>query len=541
MDTPSRSPRRSTCRCAPRGSPSRNGRIIRGLTNIAIAASFETSLRGPVTALATDLRLSGSGGAIKGRLTLDTSVPGWHGRGEVDVDRLNLARWLNRDDRPSDISGHVTFDLALELGRHFPRGMYAFRGPHAMYMDYAADDVRARGQLTATQVLIAEATATAYGAAVTTRDSTIGIDAPFPFRFQGRTTGIDLRRVPPTVPVPRVESLLTFDYDVTGRFSAPFILGHATFGPSDFLGARVGEGTVGSIDTQQRPVHYTGDGKIDGINLRRFGEGLEVGWLQQPRYAGTVSGHFHVDGSGTSAETLALTGGGRLSRADLFKGTLTDADVSIAIADGSLRASYDGRLTGIDPSIPFAEPGFESSLTGTGTMTASVRELLTRSVTLADYDVNGTLALGPSRVRDLHADRAAVTATLRHSTLAIARLELHGPALDGVGNGTVAFTDDVTSDFNYDLTRADLAQLPWLTGQTAAGTLATKGHLAGPWTALHATGDASVARLDAFDVRALTIGGHYDATVPSGDAARATARVTGHGEFLTLGAYPLLG
>ena len=64
--------------------------------------------------------------ACKGRLTLDTSVPGWHGAGAVDVERLNLARWLNRDDRPSDITGHVTFDLALELGRHFPRGMYAF-------------------------------------------------------------------------------------------------------------------------------------------------------------------------------------------------------------------------------------------------------------------------------------------------------------------------------------------------------------------------------------------------------------------------------
>ena len=66
--------------------------------------------------------------------------------------------------------------------------MYAFDGPHAMYMDYAADNVRARGQITETDVLIADATASAYGAAVTTHESTIGIDAPFPFRFQGRTT-----------------------------------------------------------------------------------------------------------------------------------------------------------------------------------------------------------------------------------------------------------------------------------------------------------------------------------------------------------------
>jgi hypothetical protein len=38
------------------------------------------------------------------------------------------------------------------------------------------------------------------------------------------------------------------------------------------------------------------------------------------------------------APPLELTGGG-LSRAALFKGTLSDADVTIAIADGTLRAS----------------------------------------------------------------------------------------------------------------------------------------------------------------------------------------------------------
>jgi hypothetical protein len=508
--------------------------VIHGLKNIAVEASFDTSLKGPVNKLATDLRLSGTGGGVKGSLTLDTSVPGWHGGGAVDVARLNLARWLDRADRPSDITGHVTFDLALELGRHFPRGMYTFQGPHAMYMNYAADNVRARGQLTATEVLIADASASAYGAAVTTHDATIGIDAPFPFRFQGRTTGVDLRQLPATVPVPHVESLLALDYDVKGRFAEPFIAGGATFARSEFLGATVGDGTVGSIDTQQSPVRYSGDGQIDGVNLRRFGEGLDVGWLQQPRYAGTLSGRFHVDGAGSSSASLALTGGGHLSRADLFRGTLSDAEVSIAIADGTLRASYDGHLSGIDPSIPFTDPRLEASLTGDGRVTATIRDLLTRTVTLADYDVAGTLAATSSRVRDLQLDTAGIDATLHDSTLAISRLDLRGPAIDGRGNGTVAFVNEATSDFNYDLVRADLEQLQSLVGQAAHGTLATKGRLAGPWTALHAVGDASVAQLDAFDVAALTFVGHYDVTVPSGDAVHANARVSGHGEFVTL-------
>src|SRR5262249_55188645 len=152
----------------------------------------------------------------------------------------------NNPERPSDVTGHVTFDLALELGRRFPRGVYTFDGPRAMYMSYAADDLKARGQITSRAVLVAHATAKAYGARVTLTDGSIGIDAPFPFRFQGQIAGIDLRNVPDTVPVPRVESLLTFDYDVTGQFSNPFITGRAQFARSVFLDATLGDGTVGT-------------------------------------------------------------------------------------------------------------------------------------------------------------------------------------------------------------------------------------------------------------------------------------------------------
>ena len=50
--------------------------VIRGLRNIAIEAAFETSLKGPPSKLETDLRFAGTGGAITGTFTLDTTVPG---------------------------------------------------------------------------------------------------------------------------------------------------------------------------------------------------------------------------------------------------------------------------------------------------------------------------------------------------------------------------------------------------------------------------------------------------------------------------------
>src|SRR4029077_19741060 len=109
------------------------------------------------------------------------------------------------------------------FGLHFPRGAYTFDGRHAMYMDYAADDLKAHGRISATEVIITGADANAYGARITTLDSTIGIQEPDPFRSRGAADGVDLRRVPKTVPVPRVESTLAFDYDVEVRFSRSFV------------------------------------------------------------------------------------------------------------------------------------------------------------------------------------------------------------------------------------------------------------------------------------------------------------------------------
>jgi hypothetical protein len=82
------------------------------------------------------------------------------------------------------------------------------------------------------------------------------------------------------------------------------------------------------------------------------------------------------------------------------------------IERGTLRASYDGRLDRVDPSIPFSDPRFQAELTGTGKVTATVRDLLTATeTTIADYDVSGTLTLEPSIVRGLRFDRAQLEAS----------------------------------------------------------------------------------------------------------------------------------
>ncbi|HEY7286258.1 MAG TPA: AsmA-like C-terminal region-containing protein, partial [Vicinamibacterales bacterium] len=509
--------------------------VLPGLKNIAVEGPLQTTLSGPLSQMVTDIQLDGTAGAASGRVTLDTTVPGWHAAGAIDIRRLNLARWLNRADRPSDITGHVTFDLALELGRHFPRGVFSFSGPHAAFMEYAADDVKAQGQLTEREVRIAQAGGVAYGAAVDTRDSSIGLDAPFPFRFQGSVAQIDLRKVPDSVPVPRVESTLTFAYDVTGQFTDPFLAGQATFASSTFLGISIGDGTIGTIDTSQAPIAYSGEGDIANASIHRIGEGFGVEWMRQPRYSGTVAGRFRVDGRGFDASTMQLIVGGRISRANLFGGRFADGDVTLSIHDGTLAASYAGDFSGLDPAVALEDERLRAALNGNATVSLTVRDLLLREATLDDYEIAGALTAGASTLRGLEIERARAAVTVRGGILTITDLDVAGPAIQGKASGDVALDDRQPSNLAFQIDSADLARLESLIGVKAGGLLSSTGHLTGPWTAVRLAGEGSVAPLDAFDVKALEINAKYDATLDIHRPRDAVAQLDGHATLVTVG------
>ncbi len=169
--------------------------------------------------------------------------------------------------------------------------------------------------------------------------------------------------------------------------------------------------------------------------LNRFGEGLDISWMQDPRYRGTLSGHFHVEGSGADLASMTLTGGGRLARAELFNGRLEDADVSVHIAAGSLEATYDGRFSSVNPSLALADPRFEGSLSGTGRARIAVRDLLVRSPLLADYDIDATASLTSSTARGVQLDSSSIDASLADSVLTVRRVQVAGPAIDAQGAG----------------------------------------------------------------------------------------------------------
>src|SRR6185503_806172 len=122
-----------------------------------------------------------------------------------------------------------------------------------------------------------------------------------------------------------------------------------------------------------------------------------------------------------------------------------------------LRSSFNGRFAGIDPAIAFSDPRIAASLTGSADVRTTVRDLLTRTPSLADYEVTGRMALEGSTIRGIKIDTGTTTSTLANERLSIAQLNVSGPAIAGNGSGIIAFNPSDTSDFQYDVTRADLA------------------------------------------------------------------------------------
>src|SRR5262249_19037494 len=131
----------------------------------------------------------------------------------------------------------------------------------------------------------------------------------------------------------------------------------------------------------------------------------------------------------------------------------------------------------------------------------------------------------------------------RDSAAQLSQVTVSGPAIDASGSGRVPFAAELPYDFNYDVSRADLAEITSTlrrAGEAGApgwelkGQLATSGRLTGRSTALGSTGKATLNRFEAPEVSALTLAGDYDATVPSGDLARADLRTTAHASFATV-------
>src|SRR5882672_2002850 len=149
--------------------------------------------------------------------------------------------------------------------------------------------------------MVDSATAVAYGSPVRAT-GWIDIPEPYGFHLAGHAAHLDLRQLPKTIPVPHMRSDLAFDYDSTGRFANPVLVGSAAFDDSTFLDTRISGGARGTIDTSGPRVAYSGIGGVHDLDIGQIGQEFDVATLRDPQFAGKVAGRFDLSGTGTSLD-----------------------------------------------------------------------------------------------------------------------------------------------------------------------------------------------------------------------------------------------
>ncbi len=496
-------------------------RIVPGLKSIDVPARVQVTMRGPQNTLETRLSAGSAAGDIAADLILDSTVPGWRGKGRANLTRFDIARWLPTDTA-SNLTGVADFDLLLGMGRHFPRGRYTFAGPHVVYAGYEARDVRTSGTLIVDRVLIDSAIGMAYGSPVRA-SGWLDIPEPYGFHLAGRATRLDLRLLPPSVPVPRIRSSLTFDYDATGRFRRPVLTGTATFADSTFLDARVAAGSHGTLDTSGPLVTYAADGTVNDLDIGQIGEAFDLPTLRLPQYAGKVSGAFDLTGAGSSLDDLAVDVKGSGVSATMFGGTFRDTALDLQVRNDSLAGTGSGGFDGIDPAALTADRRVTGIINGRFDISGSMPRLFDTGFRLDASTLRGSVLLTASRLNTIDIESAVVAGAVDTGLATITSADAKTSIGRASGKGRIGFSRG-DSDFTYDADISDASRLEAFTPVPVQGAGTLRGRIVGPLDRTRIDGRFTASNVEAGGVSALAASGDYTIEGPLTNVAGMTIR-----------------
>ena len=499
-------------------------RLVPGLKSIDVPARLQLTMNGPQTALKTHLVARSAAGDVIADVVLDSTVPGWKGKGRADLARFDISRWLPTDVT-SDLTGVANFDLLLGLGRHFPRGPFSFSGPHVLYAGYEARDFSTKGTLIVDRVLVDRAEGNAYKSAFQTT-GWIDLPEPYGFHLSGKMARLDLRQLPRTVPVPHMRSDLTFAYDATGRFQKPILVATADFENSTFLDAQIGSGSHGTIDTSSDRVVYSANGNVQNLVISQIGEEFDLPTLRESQFAGAVEGNFEMRGAGSSLDDLTIDVTGTNVGATLFGGRFKDVVLDLQIRNDSLAGSGHGAFEKIDAAILSADARIPGTLNGNFDMKGSLPGLFGAGFDSAVSELAGTLSLANSHVKGVDIESLALTGDFTRGLATLAAAEIKTALGRATGKGALAVSRG-ESNFAYELDVTDASRLKDWLPLTAKGSGSFRGRMLGPIDRTRIEGTFTASDVDIDGVSALTAAGTYhiegtparpvDATI-SGDA-----------------------
>ena len=532
------------------------GRIIPAVSGYALHPAIDVKASGPAGNLALDLDVRSEVGNVRGRLTTDVQAPNFAARGDVNLERLNLAPILKDPARKSDLTGHATLNVKMASGPATARvtdrltGTFAFDGPRVVAAGYEARNVRATGSLDGPRITL-DGRAAAYGGSATAKGFIVtpAPGRPLAFDLRGRADHVDLRSLPATVGAPKMATDLSVaDYHVQGQGER--ISGTAALNRSTVEGATLADGTTAQFSLDSGTVTYGARGSVSSLNLQRIGRSLQIARLAAPEYDSSINGSFDVSGSvpGTPAapgrrhaeapsavSTMKLDATGTLTDSTIIGGRLPQLGFEAHLDRGALNGKANGTFENFNPGQLTARKELDGKVSGSVNANIAVRDI-TAPVTPDAIAADGTLALTPSSVGGLRIDSASVEGRYASQVGDITRVSVAGPDVKLDASGRLALDRSSQSNLKYHIDAVNLEQLAQLAGQSdVKGSATLDGTLTGNAASLVTTGTLNGSGLGYQENNALDLQSHYTVTVPDLTVAHAKVEASTDATLVKVG------
>lgn len=516
-------------------------RVVPALAGIPLQPAFEFKVNGTLDRLGVDMNVRSSAGQVTGQFVADVQAPGQAVQGDVRVRHLDLAPLLKDPSQKSDLTADIAADLRAESFSALDtlRGTARVRAPRVVAAGYSAESIAADATIRGRKVAL-DARALAYGVRATAKGHVTvpAGDDPLAFDLRGRASGLDLRKLPPQLNVPRAATDVTADYHATGTIPASpggrRITADATFAESTLPGARIAQGSRAGVTLNGAALAYRADATVADVNLQTLGEAFNVPALADARYQSTINAHIVADGSGTTPQTMDVQASGEIADSTLMGGRIRQLSFNATVANDAAHLTANGSFAELNPAVASARPEMEGSVAGTVDVDATITSL---SGGFAPDTVTATakLAVEPSTVGGLAIERATVDADYRDSSGEIRQLEVVGRDLNLSATGTIALNETGHSDLTFHADSPRLAEVGKLFDVPLEGIAKVDGTVTGNRTELQAEGTLVGNGLEYEGNGALALNSKFSVRLPDLAFERATIVADTDATFVAVG------
>ena len=526
------------------------GRVVPAASGYELHPAFAVKANGPAERLGLELDVRSEAGNVRGDVTADVKAPDLAIKGDLQIERLNLAPVLKNPEQRTNLTGEAIVDLrvasrpaaAPALDRM--SGTFTFRGPQVAAAGYVARNVRVTGTLKGPRIQL-DGRADAYGGTATAQGFIV---APGPrralaFDLRGRADDVDLRALPAATGAPKlVTNLSVAEYRVRGEGRS--LNGTARLNQSTVEGAVVQSGTVAEFALSPTEVTYTARGGVTGLNVQRFGRGLRVAALARPEYDSRINAQFEVSGSlpRTSPSTTAddrlsrmkVDATGTLTESELWGGWLPELRFETHLADGALNARADGRFERFDPARLTRRQQLAGAVNGTVNVAVVVKDV-GAPITPDRVEADGAVTLAASTVGGLKIDAADIQGKYSGQVGDLTRLYVSGPDVKLDASGRIALDRTSGSNLKYHVEATNLAELGKLAGQSGiAGSAIVDGTITGNAARLQTAGTLDASNVAYQENRALDVNSNFAVTVPELQFAKSQVEATTEATFISV-------